>query len=267
MVAMVLAPSLLLPDISPQVADTIVLIAIFAALFVLIEYAAVYPGLIEFRDAPPFNRVRFGVLLVSLVLIALAMRGIETPSALARLIQAVGLLLGQSVDFAFSPVRLILWLMPEGTTVVQAQLVRIAAGIAYLVSLVGLTVFAIMIRLKNWPSPTGRFNVWVNLPTFDPTAGADVVKRLNRDGTINILLGLALPYLTPPFAYFIAHSYGVSMFESDLLFVWTMSLWAFLPASLFLRGIAMRRLALMISRKRRRYGEEVGDEVPAFLPA
>ncbi|WP_371156150.1 hypothetical protein [Jannaschia sp. 2305UL9-9] len=262
-----MTPSLLLPQASPQITDTIVLIAFFGAVFVVLEYAAVYPGLIEFRDAPPFNRVRFGMLLFMVVLIALACRGVENPSTLARLVQAVGLLLGQSMDFALSPVRLILWLLPEGTTVGEAHLVRIAAGLAYLVSLVGLTVFAIMIRLNNWPSPTGSFNVWVNLPTFDPTAGADVVKRLNRDGAINIALGLALPYLTPPFAYFIAKSYHVSMLESDLLLVWAMSIWAFLPASLFLRGIAMRRLALMISKKRRRYNTGQDAEDPAFLPA
>lgn len=266
-VVMVMAPSLLLPETSSQITDTIVLIAIFGAIFVIVEYAAVYPGLIEFRDAPPFNRVRFGMLLFMVILIAMACRGIDTPSTLTRLVQAVGLLLGQSMDFALSPVRLILWLLPDGTTVAQAYLVRIAAGLAYLVALVGLTVFAIMIRLNNWPSPTGSFNVWVNLPTFDPTAGADVVKRLNRDGAINIALGLALPYLTPPFAFFIAKSYHISMLESDLLLVWTMSIWAFLPASLFLRGIAMRRLALMISKKRRRYNTETNAEDPAFLPA
>lgn len=266
-VVMVLTPSLLLPEGSPQITDTIVLIALFGGFFVVAEYGSIYPGLVEFRDAPPFNRVRFGMLFTTLLLIALACRGVETPSTLARFVQAIGLLLGQSMDFPLSPVRLILWLLPEGTTLAQAHIVRIAAGLAYLVSLVGLTIFAIMIRLNNWPSPSGSFNVWINLPTFDPTAGADVVKRLNRDGSINILLGILLPYLTPPVAFFIARSYDVSMFDSSLLLVWVMALWAFLPASLFLRGIAMRRLALMISKKRRRYGAEMGAEDPDFLPA
>lgn len=264
---MVLLPSLLLPEYAPQITDTVVLIALFAGLFVIVEYGATYPGLVEFRDAPPFNRVRFAMLTMMLLLIGLACRGLETPSTLSRLVQAIGLLLGQSMDFPLSPVRLITWLLPEGTTLMEAHLVRIAAGLAYLVALVGLTVFAIMIRLNNWPAPNGSFNVWINLPTFDPTAGADVVKRLNRDGMVNILLGLALPYLTPPLAMFIADSYYVSMFDSNLLLVWAISLWAFLPASLFLRGIAMRRLALMISKKRRRYGAELGAEDPAFLPA
>ncbi|MCK0168353.1 hypothetical protein MWU52_12380 [Jannaschia sp. S6380] len=266
-VVMVLTPSLLLPGTNPQFTDAVVLIALFAALFVIVEYGSTYPGLVEFRGAPPFNRVRFAVLFGTLTLIAVAMSGKETGSLLSRLLMAIGLLLGNSTDFPFSPVRLILWLMPEGTTLIQAQSVRAAAGLAYLVSLVGLTVFAILIRLRGWPSPTGSFNVWINLPTFDPTAGADVVKRLNRDGAVNILLGLALPYLTPPLALFVARNYDLSMLNSDLMLVWVMTLWAFFPASLFLRGIAMRRLALMISQKRRRFSAVQGVAEPAFLPA
>ena len=267
-VATVLAPSLLLSQADPQVTEATVLIAIFAGLFVIVEYGSTYPGLVEFRAAPPFNRVRFAMLAVTLVLISLVVRGQSDPTTLSRLIGAVGMLLGESMDFPLSPIRLILWTMPEGTPLSQAYLIRATAGLAYLVSLVGLTIFAILIRIRSWPSPTGSFNVWINLPTFDPTTGADVVTRLNRDGAINILLGLLLPYVAPPVAVFIARAYGVSMIGSDLMTVWIMSLWAFLPASLFLRGIAMRRLALMISKKRRRLdadGAEPAD--PAFLPA
>lgn len=267
MVVMVLTPLLILPDVDAQISDAMVLIAIFAALFVIVEYGSAYPGLVEFRSAPPFNRVRFITLLTTLVLVSFACADGFESSLMARLILAIGVLLGQSMDFPLSPIRLMMWLLPEGTTLAQAQAVRAAAGLAYLTSLVGLTVFAILIRVRGWPSPTGSFNVWVNLPTFDPTAGGDVVKRLNRDGAVNIVLGLFLPYVTPPLAVFIARSYDVSMLHSDLMLVWVMALWAFLPTSLFLRGIAMRRLALMISQKRRRLGAEHGTPDPAFLPA
>ncbi|WP_245624124.1 hypothetical protein [Jannaschia donghaensis] len=267
MVVMILTPSLVLPDVNSQISDAFVLISLFAAVFIIVEYGSIYPGLIEFRSAPPFNRVRFLTLFSTLLLIALACANRHDSSLLSRLVLAVGVLLGQSMDFPLSPIRLLMWLLPDGTTLSQAQTVRAAAGIAYLTSLVGLTVFAILIRVRGWPSPTGSFNVWINLPTFDPTAGRDVVKRLNRDGAVNILLGLLLPYLTPPVAVYIANSHGVSMLQSDLMLVWTMSLWAFFPTSLFLRGIAMRRLALMISQKRRRLVSEQGVPDPAFLPA
>ena len=262
----IVTPSLMLGGGTPEVTDAVLFIALFAAAYVFVEYVAVYPCLIEFRDAPPFNRVRFAMLFLTLVLMAYAIGGIDAPTPLTRLVQAIGLLLGTSMDFPLSPVRLLMWLLPEGTTPGEARMVRGAAGIAYIVCLVGLTVFAIMIRLNNWPSPNGRFNVWINLPTFDPTAGGDVVKRLNRDGSINIWLGILVPYLSPPLAIYVGRAYGVSMMDSELLLVWTISLWAFLPATLFLRGIAMRRLALMISLKRRHY-EAIAAEDPDFLPA
>ncbi|MEM7644112.1 MAG: hypothetical protein AAF366_16555 [Pseudomonadota bacterium] len=259
-------PSVLLPA-EAQITEGIVLIALFAGLFVLVEYGSTYPGLVEFRSAPPFNRTRFGILFTTVLLLAVAFRAQTEPTALSRLVAAIGLLVGQSVDFPLSPVRLVMWLLPEGTSVTDAALVRTAAGLSYLISLVGLTVFAILIRLHSWPSPTGSFNVWINLPTFDPTAGADVVKQLRRDGSVNILLGIALPYFGPVAVAYVARSYELSMLDSNLLLVWVMALWAFLPASLFLRGIAMRRLALMISTKRRRFSGPEGPADPAFMPA
>ena len=67
-----------------------------------------------------------------------------------------------------------------------------------------LSIFVVLLKFYNWPSRSGAFNVWVNLPTFDPTAGGDVVDRLDRDARINIALGFLLPFLIPegdlPFA-------------------------------------------------------------------
>ncbi len=262
---MVLTPSLLLPGASSQVTDTVLLIAIFAAGFVIVEYAATSPGLVEFRGAPPLNRIRFATLWAMLLLIGLACRGIESPSTLGRLVQAVGLLLGQAMDIPLSPVRLLLWLLPDGVPEASVHLVRMAAGLAYLVALVGLTVFAIVMRARNWPAARGTFNVWTNLPTFDPVSGGDVVARLNRDGAVNIGIGLVLPYLAPPVVYGIARLYSVSMLDSPLLLVWVMSAWAFLPASLILRGIAMRRLARTISERRVAAGRAAEDS--ALSPA
>nr|WP_238941418.1 hypothetical protein [Jannaschia sp. Os4] len=252
----ILLPMVLIPGQPPRVVEATVLIALFAGLFTLVEYAAVYPGLVEFRDAPPLNRVRFGILVATLLAISAAIGTGPDASTLGRFLQAVGMLLGQSIDIPYTPVRVIMESLPEGTTAEEARMVRMSAGLAYLISLVGLTVFSILIRLRSWPTPSGSFNVWVNLPTFDPTAGADVVARLRRDGTINVLLGLVLPYLSPPLMLFVARGHGIEMLESGLATCWIMTLWAFLPASLFLRGIALRRLALMIELKRRRLATE-----------
>ena len=58
----VLLPAILLPGISQDVAQAATLIALISAAVVMAEYAA-YPGLIEFRDAKPYNRMRFATCL------------------------------------------------------------------------------------------------------------------------------------------------------------------------------------------------------------
>ncbi|MEM7710633.1 MAG: hypothetical protein AAF264_07775 [Pseudomonadota bacterium] len=261
----VLMPSLLLPG-GAQATEGVVLLALFAGLFVLVEYGARSPSLVEFRAAPPINRVRFGILAATLLLLTLAVRVQAEPTTLSRLVAAVGLLAGHAIDLPLSPVRLVMGLLPEGISAAEANLVRAAAGLAYLASLAGLTVFAIVIRVCRWPSSAAAFNVWMNLPSFDSSGDTDVVRQLRRDGAVNILLGFLLPYLGPLAVYWLAGAHGLSIFDGPLLLVWTMSLWAFLPASLFLRGIAMRRLAAMISLRRRRIAALDGPADPAFLP-
>lgn len=50
----------------------------------------------------------------------------------------------------------------------------------------------------------------------------------------------------------VASSFEPVSLESPQTLIWTMTAWAFLPASLLMRGIAMGRIAGMIAEKRRR---------------
>jgi len=61
-VMLVVMPSALLVGSGNDATQVVVLVAIFAALFTLVEYCAASPSLVEFRDAPPFNRMRFSAL-------------------------------------------------------------------------------------------------------------------------------------------------------------------------------------------------------------
>ena len=110
----------------------------------------------------------------------------------------------------------------------------------------------------------GTFNVWINLPTFDPTTGGDVVDRLTRDSRVNIVLGFLLPFAIPVMMKIASLSLTPVTLENPHTLIWTMAAWAFLPASLFMRGIAMGRVANMIAEKRKSmaHGEDA-----AFQPA
>jgi hypothetical protein len=251
-VILVSIPSLLIPGVSPDTAQIVALVALFGAILTIVEYTSDYPGLIEFRDAPPFNRIRFASIFAVVLILSIILRGEYSESSLSSLMQAVGALIGYVIDFPYSPVRLVVLMLPEDTDAAQIERVRTAAGMGYLISLVTLTIFLIVLRLQNWPLANGSFNVWINLPTFDPTAGGDVVERLERDARFNIALGFLLPFLMPAAVKAAGSAFGAISLENPQTLIWTVTAWAFLPTSLFMRGIAMSRVASMIDEKRRK---------------
>lgn len=244
------APTVLLGNASPDSGQLVALLAICLGLLTFIEYNAVFPSLVEFRDAPPFNRLRFAMLFVTVVCLSLIERGREDPTTLTELVHAVGALIGKAMDFPYSPVRLATLMMAADGTPAQVGAVRTAAGMAYLISLISLALFVIAVRIGGWPRRDKPFNVWVNLPTFDPTSGGDVVARLRRDARVNIAFGFLLPFLTPAVVFIASAGFSPLRATEPQTLIWTMTLWAFLPASLFMRGIAMGRVAEMIRERR-----------------
>ena len=258
-------PAALLVDVRTDSQQMVALVALFAGALTFVEYNSVYPGLVEFRDAPPFNRIRFIMLLLTVLSISVIEHGRAEPSTLTELVHAIGALIGVSMDFPYSPVRLATMMLADGATDAQIASVRTAAGMAYLISLISLGVFVAIMSKGNWPSRGRAFNVWVNLPTFDPTAGGDVVERLMRDARVNIALGFLLPFLTPAVVKIASTGFEPLALTSPQTLIWTMTAWAFLPASLFMRGIAMGRVAEMIREKRLVNG--AAESAARFAPA
>ena len=261
---LIATPSLMLPGVNNDTTQIVALVALFAAALTFFEYASTYPGLVEFRDAPPFNRLRFLSLFATVLLLSTIVRGQTDPTTLTNFIEVLGNKLGESIDVPYSPVRLVVLMLPDDMNLEHLVLVRTAAGISYMISLLTLVFFVATMRFISWPTRMGSFNVWINLPTFDPTTGGDVVERLQRDARFNIALGFLLPFLIPAAVKLAALAFVPVTLESPQTLIWTMTAWAFLPASLFMRGIAMGRIAGMIERKRRLSHVATGAEL---LPA
>lgn len=243
-------PTVLLADASVDSQQMVTLVALFIGVLTFVEYSSVYPGLVEFRDAPPFNRIRFLMLFFTVFSLAAIERGRIHPSTMTDLIHAVGALVGFSMDFSYSPVRMATGMLADTATEAQIGAVRTAAGMSYIISLISLAFFVVMLRLGGWPRRDRPFNVWVNLPTFDPTSGGDVVTRLIRDARWNIAFGLLLPFVTPGMIKFVSAGFTALGPTTPQSLVWALTLWSFLPASLFMRGIAMGRVADMIQARR-----------------
>lgn len=264
-VVLVVIPSFLLPMEGTDGSMVVVLIALCAAFFTLVEYMSNSPSIVEFRDAPPFNRIRYVALLVTVTTLSFLLAENDRASVVTQYLQMAGERLGTAMDFPFSPVRLLVLMMPENTPSTVISAIRVSGGLAYLCSLASIAVFVIMLRLKRWPRRSGTFNVWINLPRFDPTAGGDVVVRLNKDSGVNLVLGFLLPFVVPAIVKIISlFGGGINLSDPQTL-VWVVTAWAFLPASLLMRGVALSRVAQLIHKQRKKaYAQAVSD---GLLPA
>ena len=259
---MIATPALMLPGVSADTTQIILLVALLAAFLVFIEYNSNFPSIIEFRNAPPLNRLRFCGAFVTVFLLTVICSGLTQPTLMTGATTSVARLVGQVLDFPFSPVRLVVLALPPELPEASLRIVRAAAGLSYLIALFTCGIFVLMVRLFGWPSSrNGAFNVWINLPLFDPTAGGDALTRLQRDARINMVLGILLPFVLPAVAKLASQVIGPITLHEPQTLIWTMTLWAFLPASLLMRGIAMGKVAHMIQEKRRRsYAREAESD-------
>ncbi len=245
-------PSLILTQDGNGTPEMVVFLALLAGILVFFEYNSLSPSFVEFRDAPPLNRIRYAALFVIAASLALFMRHDADPNGLTTLLRGLGYLLGEVLDFPLSPVQLMTLMLPDDTAPETINTVRSAAGLACFFALIATGLMILAIRTTGWPLTGGSFNVWTNLPLFDPTAGGDVVNRMTRDGRLNVILGALLPFAVPGGIKMIDSIFGTASLGHPMLMIWGIALWAFVPASMVMRGVAMLRVAELIAAQRRR---------------
>lgn len=250
-VLVVAMPSLMLPGTTREGAELVILVAIVFAAFTAVEYSAHYPAMIEFRDAAPFNRLRLLSLVATLFVLSLVASGDEA-SQLWVLLNALGLVFAVPLDFPGSPLGAVIGSLHLHPSVMGVFQIKAMAGLAALIAICALAIFALLVRIQRWPDPSRAFNVWINLPTFDPTAGGDVVKRLIRDARVNAILGIVVAFILPMIGPMVAAHFDIRVIASAHSLVWGITLWMFLPLSLFMRALAMARIAAMIGNQRAR---------------
>ncbi len=251
-----LAPALMLPGISNDAAQGATLLALIAAIVVMTEYSASYPGLIEFRDAKPYNRGRFMLLAAIIFSLIFLQRDLHLNPDASGFLTAFAISLADTLNFTLSPVTMLVTALPEGLGPDHLASVMVSATLAYVLSLAGLLVFCFGLISGYWPNHSAIFNVWVNLPNFDPTKGVDIVHRLERDGQVNFILGVIMPFSLPALLHLSSFLVQPMTLETPLALVWGIALWAFIPVSLIMRGAAMYRIAQLIRAQRRRVAEE-----------
>lgn len=245
-------PSLLLTTQNIETPELVVFAAIIAGILTLSEYNTIFPSFVEFRDAPPLNRLRFFAFFGTILTLTLIAKNVVAPTDLTAALAGLGARVGEALDFPYSPVRLVVLMLPHDAPPALLADLRVAAAMSYAICLTAIVLFLAAIRVRGWPTGKGSFNVWTNLPLFDPTAGGDVVERLYRDARVNIIIGVLLPFIIPAAVKIASSVIDPLMLANPHVMIWTISAWAFLPASLIMRGIAMARIADLIEDKRRR---------------
>ena len=244
------APALLLPDTSITSQEIALLLGGLVAAFTLFEYASTHPGLIDFRFAPPYNRIRFlafSMQILSLIFLCRAVEGHDSfsPDILALADQMVAVL-----DVPLSPVRLASEMIGAGEDPGLVSLVARAAALSFFVTFCSLVFFAAFLWLFRWPVGRRDFNLWVNLPTFEPGYGRDVERRLRRDGLINLLAGITVLYLLPVLVSRTSGWFNPSVLNNYQPLVWGVTLWAFVSGSLVIRGAAILKVGMLVRRSR-----------------
>lgn len=250
--AVVAIPAFLLPNTSRAAQEISLIVGAIAGAFTLFEYASSHPGLVDFRFAPPYNRIRFITFfaqILSLVFLCRAVSGADafSPDILALADRAV-----DSTFIAWSPVRIAVEVIAADSDPETRLLISRAAAISFIITFASFIFFALTLWLFRWPVGRDNFNLWVNLPTFEPSSGRDVERRLFRDGFINILLGLGMPFLIPAIASRASGWFDPSALQNYQPLIWGCTLWAFLPASLIIRGAALIKVAWLVKRARGR---------------
>ncbi|MDG2258148.1 MAG: hypothetical protein P8L68_06620 [Paracoccaceae bacterium] len=243
-------PMFLVPGVAAKNSVVVFVLLFSGFIWTFLEYSSTYPSLIEFRDAPPFNRVRFLSLLVTVYCLSLVQAFAMNPIVGSEFVHNVGVIIGYSLDIPGSPVNLMMdqfGIVGDG---LPYMTFLASVGIAYFASLVSIVIFVVIFYVRKWPGNSGPFNVWTNMPTFDPTTTSDVVARLNRDARINIVLGFVLPFLIPACVGLSFGFVGSAPFDDSYMMIWVISGWAFLPSGMIMRGVALSRVAQMISVKR-----------------
>ena len=248
----IVLPALMLGPNSADGAQISVLVALLAAIFVFAEYASSYPSFVEFRHAPPFNRMRFVMLVLMVICLTLLCRSGDATGLFSGIVRRGAAAIGGLLDLPYSPVRIFVLGLPADSDLALIERARDGAALVYALALTALGTFTLLVHVYDWPSRNGAFNVWVNLPLFDPTTGGDVLPRLRRDSYMNIAAGVVLPFLIPVFIRITSGVFDAFTLFDTQAFVWTMVAWAFIPASMIMRGIAMSRVADLIEEKRRR---------------
>jgi len=242
-------PSLLLPSASQGAVEFALIIGAIIGMFTFFEYGSTTPGFVDFRYAPPYNRFRAFTIAMQVVVITLVCRAVELGLSDSILVEWTRQA-AQMLDFKYSPVSMAIDALLGDSRFSDTTAILLVYSItASFVVGVGLTLaFALILWVFGWPRNRAEFNLWANLPTFQPSEEGSIPNRLRRDAWVNIILGVALIYALPLIPTYGFDWLTVDIFENNQVMVWAATLWVFIATSVIARASAMLKIARILRR-------------------
>lgn len=243
-----LIPSLVLVHVPSDATYFVLISCLLLAFIVFSEYNNTYPSILEFRDAPPFNRIRFLHGILSVYGVALIFQDIIFGDA-SGAVTGFAEYLGWVLDFTGSPVDMLMMSVPYDLPDSVLRSMRAAGALTMTLCATSILAFYAYIKSTHWPISRGQFNIWVNLPLMDPARGDDLAKRMKRRAQVNIGLGVSFLFAVLVFFKGVGAILGPALYGDLVVLMWIIILWGAIPTTMVMRGIAMARLATEIAKK------------------
>jgi len=241
----IVAPSFILPDITNVARELSMIIAGIIAAFALFEYASKSPGFVDFRFAPPYNRFRVAILAALAVGLSLLLRASESGNTeilgYADMTIPYTVTPNSPVDFALGKIALF-------ETASSSELLTRLFSAAFAIGVSLTLALSLLLWIFKWPFGRSEFNLWANLPTFSPAEVSLTSKRLKRDGWLNIFISLGLFYAIPFVFPLLQGQLGPDLFADPHSLVWVATVWAFLPAVVFIRGTSLIKVSRILAK-------------------
>ncbi len=247
-IIIIAAPAFMLPAVSQAAQEISLIVGVIIGAFTMFEYSSSHPGLIDFRFAPPYNRIRFITFCVLVLTLIFLCRATVGADGIGEHMLGFADGAARLVDFPLSPVNTTVALIGEGAEDEHRLLLRRALALSFLIAFVSFFFFALMLWFFKWPVGREKFNLWANLPTFEPSSGRDVERRMVRDGFANILIGLSTPYVLPVITSRAGGWFDPSVLQNFQPLIWGCIAWAFVPASMIIRGAALLKVGWLVKR-------------------
>ena len=142
-------PSIVLITGKSDESSITLIAALIAGALICLEYLNTYPSMLEFRDAAPYNRIRYLSALIAIISVITLFRDAHHADNSNTMLMAIGTIIGQGLDFPYSPIRLIILtlLLDVSNTIVDAA--RLSAGVTFVISILTFAGFFLFTRLSR----------------------------------------------------------------------------------------------------------------------